>query len=105
MKSVNKIYVVLLVVVLVFGISGCSQSAAPVEEVVEEAVEALAEESVKKSVEGSAGEESLTQDKREPSLQVVASFYPYYDLARYLGGELVEVHQMMPAGAVFVGRY
>ncbi len=64
-------------------LSGCGQSAAPAEEPVE--AEMLPEEA--------EPEESI-----EPVLKVMASFYPYYDLAQHIGGQLVEVNQMVPAG-------
>lgn len=45
------------------------------------------------------GEAETANQVVEPTLVVTTSFFPYYDLVRQLGGSLVQVHQLVPAGA------
>ncbi|HZK37793.1 MAG TPA: zinc ABC transporter substrate-binding protein [Clostridia bacterium] len=40
----------------------------------------------------------IIENKEEKRLNVYASFYPYYDFAKRIGGESVDVHIIIPSG-------
>ena len=79
----KKRHVMAILLAAALVLSGCSQSPAPPEEPADAEV---------------LPEEPEQVEDIEPALLVMASFYPYYDMARKIGGELVEVNQMVPDG-------
>ena len=92
MRKSKKYWIVLLLALALMAV-GCTAPAqqpetseAPVDESVGDGEESIAEE---------MAEETVIQ----PVLTLTASFFPYADVARHIGGPLVEVHQLVPDGA------
>lgn len=83
MKKPLKI-VIMLIFVMTLMITGCQSDV-----MVEEETESVPE--IELEVEA--------EEIQEPVLVVMASFFPYYDMATHLGGSTVEVFQMVPDGA------
>ncbi|SMP62984.1 metal ABC transporter substrate-binding protein [Anoxynatronum buryatiense] len=81
----------LLVVVMLTAAAGCSsQELGPTE---------VSPAEPENGSDTPVTDEVTEEELAEPAIFVTASFFPYADLARQIGGSLVEIHQLVPDGA------